>query len=150
MDDENVVVGGFEKSATESVVGELREWNGRTFAYLGVLRVTADGDGWVPGVGVAIEATRIMALIQGVRRLRDVASIRKVVARIPVNTHALEIGVQPIRSNQHAYVRRVHRSLHGGWLATNMSVDLRTEYIEDLIALAEELAWAAGVDPGPS
>ena len=134
------IIEGFPKNATEIVVGELNEWNGKRLAHIRTMRPALDEGGWVRGPGVAIEARRIGEILIGVRKLRDVAALDKVVAEIPLGRDAIFIGIQPFQGNQYAYVRRFYKSKHAGWLPTRKGVNVRTEFIDDLIELVEKLA----------
>lgn len=142
MSDDSIIIEGFPKNATELVIGELNEWNGKRLAHIRTVRPALDEGGWVRGPGVAIEADRIGEILEGVRKLRDVASLDKVVAEIPLGKDAILIGVQPFGGNQYAYVRRFYRS-QSGLMATTKGVNVRTEHIDELIELVERLAEAA-------
>jgi hypothetical protein len=142
MSDEGQIIEGFPKNATEIVVGEINEWNGRRLAHIRTMRAALDQGGWVRGPGVAIEASRIGEILDGVRRLRDVAALDKVVAEIPLERDTIRIGVQPFSGNQYAYVRRFYKGKYGDWQATKKGVNIRTEFIDDLIRLVEEISAA--------
>jgi hypothetical protein len=135
---------GFQKNATEVVVGELNEWNGRRLAHIRTMRAALEEGGWVRGPGVAIDADRIGEILDAVRKLRDVVALDKVVAEIPLEKDAILVGVQPFQGNQYAYVRRFYPSAYAGWLPTRKGVNIRTEFIDDLIDLVERIAEAAG------
>jgi hypothetical protein len=141
--DDGQIIQGFPKNATEIVMGELNEWNGKKWAHIRTMRAALEEGGWVRGPGVAIEAHRIGEILEGVRKLRDVAALDKVVAEIPLEKDAILVGVQPFQGNQYAYVRRFYKSKHAGWLPTRRGVNVRTEFIDDLIELVEQIDAAA-------
>ena len=143
---DDTIIEGFPKNATELVVGEVNEWNGKRLAHLRTMRPALDEGGWIRGPGIAIEASRIGEILNGVRKLRDVAALDRVVAEIPLGKDAIRIGVQPFHGNQYAYVRRFYKS-QSGWMATTKGVNVRTEFIDDLIELVEKIAEAASTTP---
>jgi hypothetical protein len=72
-----------------------------------------------------------------------VAALDQVVGALPVGTDQIRVGVNPFKGNQYAFVRRFYPDGDGGWLPSPRGVNIKTELIDDLIALVEELAQAA-------
>jgi hypothetical protein len=137
------IIEGFPKNPTEVVVGEINEWKGRRLAHIRTMRAAVEEGGWVRGPGVAIDADRVGEILDGVRKLRDVVALDKVVAEIPLEKEAILIGVQPFKGNQYAYIRRFYRSKEGEWAPTKRGVNVRTEFIDELIELVERVAVEA-------
>jgi hypothetical protein len=144
---EDIFIEGFPRNATEMVVGEVNEWNGKRLAHVRILRPSVNDGGWIRGSGVAIEASRIHELLEGVRALQEVAALNKTVARIGLpDGEEIHIGVQPFSGNQYAYVRRFYRDRNGDWLPTRRGVNVRTELVDDLVELVERVAEACEAD----
>jgi hypothetical protein len=147
----DIMVEGFLKNRTTAVVGEINEYKGRVLAHLREVKASVEDGGWVRGPGVALDVGRLWELADAVRRLQDVAGLDRVVAELPVGKDRIRVGIQPFQGNQYAYVRRFFLDGDGEWRATRKGINLRTELIDDLIALVDrmiETAIAEGVLAG--
>ncbi len=139
------IIDGFLKSDREMVVGEISDFRGKVYAHLRIMVPSAAEEGeWRRTTkGVAIEASRVRELLEGIRRLPGIASAGRVVASIPVGRDEILVGVDSFRGDAYAYVRRFYKA-GNEWKPTPKGVSVRTEFIDELIDLAERLATAAG------
>lgn len=142
MDD--LVVGGFLKNAREMVVGEINAYNGKVYAHLRILVPSAAEEGeWIhTEKGVAVELPLLSVVQEAVHELENVASNDRVVARIPLGKDEVRVGVQPFKGNTYAYIRRFYKT-DGQWRPSPKGVSLRTDCLDDLIQLVDDLVDAA-------
>jgi hypothetical protein len=138
----SVVVDGFLKNAAEMVVGEIADFKGKTYAHLRIVVASAEEEGeWVrTKKGVSIESDRFHLIREGVQRLYEVASLDRVVSKIPVGRDEIWIGVQPFHRDQYVYVRRFYRDDDGEWQPTQKGVSVRTDRLDDLVDLVDRVA----------
>lgn len=141
---EERVFEGFEKNATEQVVGLIQPFKGRWLAHIRIAVPSRDGDELVPTrKGVAIEVSRFKELRDAVNELGKVASRDKVVARIEQTKRTeIRVGVNEFKGDVLCYVRTFYRDGGEDEWKPGKGLSLRVDQIEDLEGLVDEIAAA--------
>lgn len=146
---EEVIISGFQKNPTTTVVGLVNEYNGRRLAHLREMIAATNDAGWIHGPGVAVSAERMPMLAAAIAKLQDVASLDALVATMESGHDQIRVGTQTFQGHQLVYVRKFFER-DGEWLPSKQGVSVRTAFVDDLVDLAHRTAEAASRVSGGS